>query len=76
MCTGPPPRSSGVPRTSVELDRDLVRRAMKAVDAPSMREAIEIGLQELIDKQKGLAAIERHYGTHRDFELPEDDPRA
>lgn len=74
MRTGSP-RLSGVLRTSVELDRELVRSAMKAVDASSMREAIELGLKELIDKQKRLAALERHYGKHPDFELPEDDLR-
>lgn len=76
MRTAPARGGSRVLRTSVELDRDVVRQAMKAVDATTMREAIELGLQELIDKEKRLAAIQRHYGRHPDFELPEDDPLA
>ncbi len=64
-----------IARTTVELDRGLVREAMEAGGHATMREAIESGLREIVNRRKRLAARERHRGQHPDFEAPEDEPR-
>jgi Arc/MetJ family transcription regulator len=61
-----------VTRTTVELDRGLLREAMEAGGHATMREAVESGLRELVNRRKRLAARDRHRGAHPDFEAPGD----
>ncbi len=61
-------------RTSIDLDRELVRDVMRELDIPTMREAVERGLRELQARQRRLRAIARHYGRHLDFVPPQDTP--
>lgn len=58
-------------RTTIELDENLIREAMAASGAETMKEAVSLGLQELVDRQRRLAALFRHKGAHPEFEAPD-----
>lgn len=57
-------------RTTIDIDPDLVQQAMSASGATTMKEAVTLGLCELVARQKRLAAIQRHMGAHPDFIAP------
>ena len=50
-------------RTTVVVDDDLLREALKAAGVKTKREAIELGLRELV-RQKNLAALREELGTY------------
>jgi Arc/MetJ family transcription regulator len=58
-------------KTTVEIDDELIMEAMKAVKVKTKREAIEIGLRELV-RRKNLAALRKELGTF-DLDLDLDE---
>jgi len=55
-------------KTTVEIDDNLIREAMKALRVKTKREAIETGLREIV-RRKNLAALRKELGT---FDLDVD----
>ena len=49
-------------KTTVVIDDELVRKAMKASGAKTKREVITVGLEELI-RRENLEALRRELGT-------------
>ena len=49
-------------KTTVEIDDNLIREAMKALRVKTKREAIETGLREIV-RRKNLAALRKELGT-------------
>ena len=58
-------------KTTVEIDDDLIREAMKALKVRTKREAIETGLREVL-RHKNLAALRKELGTF-DLDLDLDE---
>jgi len=58
-------------KTTVEIDDDLIREAMKALKVKTKREAIETGLREVL-RRKNLAALRKELGTF-DLDLDLDE---
>jgi Arc/MetJ family transcription regulator len=58
-------------KTTVEIDDDLIREAMKALNVRTKREAIETGLREVL-RRKNLAALRKELGTF-DLDLDLDE---
>jgi len=58
-------------KTTVEIDDDLIREAMKALKVRTKREAIETGLREVL-RRKNLAALRKELGTF-DLDLDLDE---
>ena len=58
-------------KTTVEIDDDLIREAMKALRVKTKREAIETGLREVV-RRKNLAALRNELGTF-DLDLDLDE---
>jgi Arc/MetJ family transcription regulator len=56
-------------RMTVDLDEELVARAMRATQAPTRAAVIEMGLRELLANfaREGLATL---YGSDPDAEAP------
>lgn len=50
-------------KTTVVIDEELMRAAMKAARVKTKREAIELGLQELVRK-KNIQALRKELGTY------------
>lgn len=50
-------------KTTVVVDDDLMRSAMKAARVTTKREAIELGLRELV-KKRNVAALRDELGTY------------
>lgn len=50
-------------KTTVVIDEDLLREAVKAAGVKTRREAIELGLRELV-RQKNLEALRQELGTY------------
>ncbi len=50
-------------KTTVVIDDDLIREAMKAAGVRTKREAIELGLRELV-RRKNLEALKKELGTY------------
>ncbi len=58
-------------RMTVVIDESLLDAAMKAAGAKTRRQAIELGLKELVRK-KGVAALRAELGTYDlDIDLEE-----
>jgi Arc/MetJ family transcription regulator len=49
-------------RTNIEIDEDLVQRAMRLTGARTKREAVHIALQRLVRKSELYRAIRRARG--------------
>ncbi len=49
-------------RTTVEIDEDLLRRAMSITGARTKREAIDIALRALVDRSEVYSALRRLRG--------------
>jgi len=58
-------------KTTVEIDNDLIREAMKALNVKTKRQAIEAGLREVV-RRKNLAALRTELGTF-DLDLDLDE---
>ena len=58
-------------KTTVEIDDDLIKEAMKALRVKTKREAIETGLREVV-RCKNLAALRNELGTF-DLDLDLDE---
>jgi Arc/MetJ family transcription regulator len=58
-------------KTTVEIDDNLIREAMKALKVSTKREAIETGLREIV-RRKNLAALRKELGTF-DLDLDLDE---
>jgi Arc/MetJ family transcription regulator len=58
-------------KTTVEIDDNLIREAMKALRVKTKREAIETGLREIV-RRKNLAALRKELGTF-DLDLDLDE---
>jgi Arc/MetJ family transcription regulator len=58
-------------KTTVEIDDDLIREAMKTLKVRTKREAIEAGLREVV-RRKNLSALRKELGTF-DLDLDLDE---
>lgn len=54
-------------KTTVWIDEELLRQAMAAIGARSKKEAIEVGLRNLV-RQRDIEALRKELGTF-DIEL-------
>lgn len=59
-------------RTTLDLDRDLLERAKKALGAGSFTEAIETALRDALRRTEAKAAWDALRGSERSWESVED----
>ena len=58
-------------RTNIEIDDELMREAMIASGAATKREAVELGLQKLVQAKRQLDAFDELWGMGWEGDLDE-----